>query len=301
MKAKAYISALRLRTLPLSLSGVSLGAMLAAADYLVDWKVVLFVMLTASFLQILSNLSNELGDFRHGTVSGHGREASAALVSGALTEGGLKVMIRITVLLTVASGLAMLHFTFGSIFLLESFIMMIVGYFAINAAIRYTLGRNPYGYRGLGDLYVFIFFGLVSVWGSYFICSHSFGSWLVLLPAVSIGAFSIGVLNVNNLRDMESDKENRVTVALRMGEKGAKVYQTVLVLVGWIAMTAYACLRVYDPWHFLYVLSLPLFVWHLAGVWKHSGKALDRYLPMLVIATFLFALLAGAGFLVYLM
>lgn len=300
MKVKAYFSALRLRTLPLSLSGVTLGALLAAADYHVDWIVALFVILTASLLQILSNLSNELGDFRRGTVSGHEREASAALAAGTLSEGSLKLMIRITVLLTIASGLAMLHFTFGSIFLLESFIMMIIGYFAINAAVRYTLGGNPYGYRGLGDLYVFIFFGIVSVWGSYFICSHSFGSWLIMLPAVAIGAFSIGVLNVNNLRDMESDRGNRITIALRMGEKGARIYQTVLLLIGWIAMIVYSCLRVYDPWHFLFVLTLPLFVFHLTGVWKYSGKSLDKYLPMLVIAIFLFALLAGAGFLVYL-
>ncbi len=300
MKLKSYISALRLRTIPLSIAGVSLGAMLAAADYHVDWKVIVFLLLTAACLQILSNVSNELGDFQHGTLSAQGREASQSLVAGELTEFDMKMLIRVLVVLTCLSGMTMLFFSFGTLFCIESLLMMVLGYFAINAAMKYTMGKNPYGYRGLGDLYVFIFFGLVSVFGAYCLCSHVFATWLILLPAVSIGFFSIAVLNVNNLRDMESDRLTRTTVALKLGEKGAKIYQTVLITLGWTAMLTYASLRMFDPWHYLFLLTLPLFIWHLIGVWRHSGPSLDRYLPLLVLSTLALALLSGLGFLVYL-
>ncbi len=300
MKIKSCISALRLRTIPLSLAGVSLGSMLAAADYHVNPLVVIFLLLTAACLQVLSNVSNELGDFQHGTLSAQGREASQSLVTGELTESDMKLMIKILVVLTCLSGMTMLFFSFGTLFCMESLLLMVLGYFAIRAAMKYTMGKNPYGYRGLGDVFVFIFFGIVAVFGSYCICSHVFAPSLILLPAVSIGSFGMAVLNVNNIRDMESDRKTRTTVALQLGENGAKIYQTILIVMGWAAMLAYACLRMFDPWHFLFVLTLPLYIWHLAGVWKNSGQALDKYLPMLVLSTFAFAVLGGLGFLVYL-
>ena len=123
---------------------------------------------------------------------------------------------------------------------------------------------------------------------------------MMLLPAMSIGFFSMAVLNVNNIRDMETDRQNRVTVAIKLGEKGAKIYQTLLIVAGWTCMSVYAGLRLFDPWHFLYVVTLPLFIAHLAVAWKNKGKALDKALPMLVISTFLFSILSGAGFLIYL-
>lgn len=297
---KNCISALRLRTIPLSLSGVMLGCLLAAADFHVSPVVAVSVMLTAALLQVISNVSNELGDFLRGAVSGHGRSASDALRSGEMTSGSLKMILRVVIVLTVLSGLLMIRLSFGTVFSLDAFVMMIFGYFSIRAAMKYTLGKNPYGYRGLGDLYVFVFFGLVSVLGAYFVCTHTFGTVKLVLPAVSVGALSMAVLNVNNIRDMERDRDMRVTVAGKLGERGAKIYQTVLVAAGWISMTAYVMLCFFDPWHYLYVLSLPLFILHLAGIWKKPAGELDGYLPQLVISTFAFCLLAGSGFLVYL-
>ena len=297
---KKYISALRLRTIPLSLSGVLLGCMLAYADFHVRPVVVAFIVLTAVLLQILSNVSNELGDFLRGNLSGHERSAALALKSGELTAGGLKMLVRIMVALSIASGLAMIYFSFGTIFSLDAFVFMIFGYMSIRAAMRYTLGSNPYGYRGLGDVYVFVFFGLVAVMGSYFVCTHTFGTAKLLLPAFSAGALGVAVLNVNNMRDIEPDRAVRVTVAGKLGERGAKIYHTVLIAVAWAAMIAYAMLCFYDPWHYLFVLSLPLFIWHLVGVWKNSSAELDMYLPELVFSALLFCLLAGGGFLIYL-
>ena len=204
-------------------------------------------------------------------------------------------MVKLWVALSVISGLVMIYFSFNTLFSLDSFVLMIVGFLAIKAAKKYTLGKNPYGYRGFGDLYVFIFFGLVSVIGAFFVCTHSFGTWMMLLPAMSIGFFSMAVLHVHNLRDIETDRLRRITVAIKLGEQGAKVYQTSLIVAGWTCMAVYAGLRCFEPWHFLFVVTLPLFAAHLAIVWKNKGKALDKALPMLVISTFLFSVLSGAG------
>ena len=301
-KFKAYITAMRLRTLPQSLSGVALGLMLAASDYRVDVRVVVFTLLTAVFLQILSNTANELGDYLKGTDRLSDRKGPAYTLSkGLISEKEYKVMVGIYVILSVVSGLAMIRFSFGTFFDFGPLITMLLGFAAISGALKYTLGRNPYGYRGMGDFYVFVFFGLVSVLGSYFVAAHEIRTWILLFPALSIGCFSTAVLNVNNIRDMESDRATRRTIPLRIGERNAKIYHTLLIAAGWIFMSCYSALRIFDWWHYLYVLSLPLFVWHLAGVWKRSGKELDPMLPLMVISTFLFALLAGFGFVRFLL
>ena len=300
-KFRLYVKAMRLRTLPLSLSGVSLGLMLAASDYIVSPWVAVFTLLTTVFLQVLSNVSNELGDFLNGTDRETDRQGPAYTLSkGLLSERDFRVMIWIYVLLCIAGGLAMIWFSFGTFFDFGAVIVGLMGVAAISGAMKYTLGRNPYGYRGLGDLYVFIFFGIVAVLGSYFVATHEIRSWIMLLPAVSIGCFSVGVLNVNNIRDIKSDALTRRTIPVRIGEKNAKFYHTALIAAGWIAMTAYASLRLFDWWHYLFVLTLPLFVLHTVQLWRRSGKDLDPQLPQLVISSFLFALLAGFGFIVYL-
>ena len=176
-KFSSYVKSMRLRTLPLSLAGVCLGIMLAAADYSVSWKVAVLVMLTTVCLQILSNVSNELGDTLSG-VDGSDREGPQY----SLSEGGLTVkeVKRFVVVMAVAcalSGLLMLQASFGTLFALEPVCLIILGAAAIGAAIKYTLGKNPYGYRGLGDMSVFIFFGIVSVLGSYFVSSFPRMVW----------------------------------------------------------------------------------------------------------------------------
>jgi 1,4-dihydroxy-2-naphthoate octaprenyltransferase len=160
--------------------------------------------------------------------------------------------------------------------------------------MHYTLGNKPYGYRGLGDIFVFIFFGLVPVAGGYFVCSHMI-DYSTLLPGAAIGLFSVGVLNVNNIRDMKSDAGTRITVPLKLGERKAKIYHTVLVIGGWCIMVTYTTIFTQGWLPYLYILTLPLYIKHLTGVWKHSGRELDPMLPMLVISTFIFALLAGTG------
>lgn len=291
---------MRLRTLPLSTAGVVLGILLAAADYHISVAVAFLIVLTTVNLQILSNLSNELGDVLHGTDTADRQGPQYGLNSGELTLPQMKLLIKIFVVLCAASGLAMTWVSFGTFFDLTPILVLMLGAAAIVAAMRYTLGRNPYGYRGLGDFFVFLFFGIVSVAGSYFVAAHEISSWKIFLPAAAIGFFSVAVLNVNNIRDMKTDAENRVTVAIKLGEHKAKIYQTVLIVLGWAAMVAFCCLRIFDPWHYLFVVTLPLYVLHLVGVWKRHDKELDPMLPLLVMSTFAFALLAGLGFVVYL-
>ena len=294
-KFRAAVASMRLRTLPLSTGGVILGILLATADFKVDVWVAVLIVLTTVCLQILSNLSNELGDVLHGTDTEDRQGPQYGLNSGVLSIGEMKVLIGIFVALCIISGTAMTLLSFGTLWDITPILVLLMCAAAIMGAMKYTLGRNPYGYRGLGDVYVFLFFGLVAVMGSYFVASHTL-FWRLLLPGAAVGCFSVGVLNVNNIRDMETDAANRVTVAIRLGERKAKIYQTVLIVLGWIFMLAYCRLRMFSWWHYLFVATLPLFILHLRGVWKRSGRKLDPMLPLLVMSTFLFCLLAGIGF-----
>jgi 1,4-dihydroxy-2-naphthoate octaprenyltransferase len=299
-KIKSLIKSMRLRTLPLSTAGVLLGILLATADYKVSFWTALFIVLTTISLQILSNLSNELGDVLSGTDTEDRQGPQYGLNSGVLTIKQMKVAIWTFVVLCCLNGLAMIWLSFGTLLSIESICLILLGFAAINAAMRYTLGNNPYGYRGLGDIFVFTFFGIVSVMGSYFVAAHTVSSWLLTLPAAAIGFFSVGVLNVNNIRDMKTDAATRTTMAMKMGVKGARIYQTVLIVLGWACMVAYCLCKIFDPWHYLFVLTLPLYIIHLKGVWTRDDRKLDPMLPLLVMSTFALSLLTGIGFLVYL-
>ena len=295
MKIKGYIRSMRLRTLPLSESGVLLGMFIAMTKGRVTALTAIFLILTTALLQILSNLSNELGDTLHGTDTDDRQGIRYSLQDGEMTITQMKQFIAVVCGLCCLSGLAMIWFSFGTFFAPEPIALVVLGAAAIWAAMNYTLGRNPYGYRGLGDLFVFIFFGLVSVCGGYYVCSHDLTDFLVLLPACGIGAFSIGVLNVNNIRDMKTDAATRTTVAIKMGEYGARIYQTVLIVLGWLFLIVYSALKCSSWTHWIFLLTIPLFALHLRGVWSRHDRALDPMLPLLVMSTFATVLLFGTG------
>lgn len=284
---------MRLRTLPLSESGVLFGMFAALSKGSVDALTAVFLITTTALLQILSNLSNELGDTLHGTDRADRQGVHYSLQDGDLTIAQMKRLIAVIIALCCLSGLAMIYFSFGTFFAAEPVALTALGAAAICAAMRYTLGKNPYGYRGLGDFFVFIFFGLVSVCGGYYVCAHDLSDLLLLLPASGIGLFSVAVLNVNNLRDMKSDSATRTTMALRLGGRGARIYQTVLICLGWLCLIAYAAVRAGNWSGWLFLLALPLFALHLRGVWTRKDKALDPMLPLLVMSTLLTVLLSG--------
>lgn len=283
---KALIHSMRLRTLPLSLAGVVCGGLLAQSQHGNSWWAFALVLLTACSLQILSNLSNEMGDHLSG-VDGEGREGP----NYSMTDGGLSVRqmwraINGTVVACCVIGLAMVVVS-GS-----PWWVLLFGAVAIWAATHYTLGKKPYGYIGLGDLFVFIFFGLVSVLGGYFVIAHAidFKPWLIL-PSIGMGLLSVAVLNVNNIRDMESDKGIRKTVPLRIGERSAKIYQTVLVVLG---VACFCCCK--ENVALCVLPTAPFFLWHIIGVWRRRGSKLDKMLPLLVVNTFVLAFLYGETF-----
>ena len=299
MTLKASIKSMRLRTLPLSLAGVILGVTLAADKTDVSPWTAALIFLTTVCLQILSNLSNELGDTLNGTDSADRQGPKYALGSGDMTIGDIKKLILMFIGLCVISGLAMIQVSFGSLFKTESICLEALGAAAIVGAMKYTLGKNPYGYRGLGDVFVFIFFGLVSVLGGYYVAARKLPPLIMLLPASAIGCFSVGVLNVNNIRDMKTDAVNRVTVAIKLGMKGARIYQTILVTLGWALILVFCAVYDFAPGHYIFIITLPLYIKHLQGVWTRSERALDPMLPILVISTFFLSILAGAGFLIF--
>ena len=297
MKLKAAVKSMRLRTLPLSMAGVILGILLAVADWKVDpWTAVLIVLTTIS-LQILANLSNELGDVLRGTDTAERQGPQYGLNSGEMTVSGMKALIGIFIGLCVVFGTLMTWRAFGTLWALTPILVLVLGAAAILGAMKYTLGRHPYGYNAKGDFYVFLFFGLVAVLGAYFVCTEGVGlHWKLLLPASAIGCFSVGVLNVNNIRDMKTDAVNRVTIAIKLGVHRARIYQTVLIVLGLVLMAAYCLLCWPSWWHWLWLLTLPLYIKHLHLVWTRTDRALDPALPLLVLTTFALSLLMGFGF-----
>ena len=251
---KKWIHAFRLRTLPLALSNSIIGSCLAAADDKFRWSIFGLAALTTVLLQIMSNMANDYGDFVNGKDTAERIGPKRMVQSGEITP---KTMLRgiITIgMLCAVSGVVLIIIGTEGIPVTNMLLFGLLGLAAIAAAIKYTVGKNPYGYRGLGDLFVFIFFGLVGVIGTYFLHTQSF-RWELLLPASAIGMLSTGVLNMNNMRDYEADKNaGKKTIVVAMGVKKAAFYH--LFLVGGAALLTilYTLLNYHSVWQWLFVL-----------------------------------------------
>lgn len=294
MIAKGVIHSMRLRTLPLSLAGTLLGILLALRSTSADGWLIAALALTTAALQILSNMSNELGDFIHGVDDSERGGPQYSLQQGDLSVDDLRKCVRWAEIFCYAIGIAMIALSFGTLLKIEAAALLLLGIFAVWAAKHYTLGKHPYGYMAMGDLFVLLFFGLVPVMGSYFVISHNLEDLQIILPSLSVGLFSVAVLNVNNIRDMKTDRGKRLTVPLLIGKNAAKLYQTSLILAGWGCAAAFA-LPQGGYGRLLCFAVLPLFAMHLLGVWRREGRDLDPMLPLLVISTFCFSLLLGIG------
>ncbi|MDD3431976.1 MAG: 1,4-dihydroxy-2-naphthoate octaprenyltransferase [Bacteroidales bacterium] len=289
---KLYIQTFRPRTLPLSVSGIILGSLLAASEGHFNVWTFILAILTTLCLQILSNISNELGDAQKGTDTADRKGPAYVLLSGALTQKDFKHLILLFSLLSVVFGSLLLYLSLDFFFSNEGLIMLAFGGLAIIASITYTLGRNPYGYKGWGDLFVFVFFGLLSTLGVYFLQSGQV-PLLLLLPASACGFLITGVLNLNNIRDMETDKINRITLPLLLGSRKAKIYHNLLVYGAFVLTLIYNLLKGPAWPQYLFLLLLPLAVFHLHRVRTLNDKALDPQLPILVLLTILFSLVLG--------
>lgn len=297
-----YITSLRLRTLPLSVAGIILGSGLAynLSTFNFQLSTFLLAVLTALCLQILSNLSNELGDALKGTdADQHGRQAYG-LQAGTITMQQMKRMIILFVVLSILFGSALIFTAFGSPIvncfqssinrpivnrqIVNILIFLGLGLLAIIGAIKYTLGKHSYGYMGLGDLGVFLFFGLLSTMGAYYLQTQTL-TWEVFWAGVAVGLPCVGVLNLNNIRDMNNDRaHHKRTFACVLGPKGARIYHSLLLLSAMTIMALYG--------HYWSLCVLPVWCWNLSYLWTQPESKLDKQMPVLMFSTLVFSVLA---------
>lgn len=291
-----WIKAFRLRTLPLALSSIGMAGFLAYDQHRFNTIVFVGCVLTTLFLQILSNLANDYGDFMNGADGVHRVGPERAVQSGAISIAEMRSAIIAFSILSLIAGIALLYQVRGllSIELLIGF--LVLGLLAIVAAVTYTSGKNPYGYAGLGDISVFIFFGFVAVCGTYFLQSGNIAAD-VLLPAISCGLLSTAVLNVNNLRDIDSDKlAGKKSIPVRIGPLYGRYYHLFLIISAWLCATIYVLGHYTSLFNFVYLASLPLFVRHLILVFKtKEPRLLDPYLKQLALSTLVFVITYGVG------
>jgi 1,4-dihydroxy-2-naphthoate octaprenyltransferase len=294
MNVNAWLQAFRLRTLPLALASIAMGSFMAAAAGTFRWSIFLLCTTTTIFLQILSNLANDYGDSIHGADSADRKGPLRAVQSGTISAAQMRGAIILFVCLCLASGISLLLLSFGLNWNALIFFFGL-GVLCIVAAIAYTVGKRPYGYIGLGDLSVLIFFGFVGVMGSFYLFSHHITTWQVL-PALSCGLFSIAVLNVNNIRDIESDrKAGKFSIPVRIGRVRAVRYHWSILIIALITAFTYTLFVYRSPWQFLFVLTAPLFIINGKAVSNKPSEELDPYLKQLALSTLAFVLLFGLG------
>lgn len=277
-----WLSASRPKTLPLALVSILTGSALAFSNGEFSWPIALLALLTATLLQILSNLANDYGDAVKGTDNAKRLGPMRALQSGAVNLAAMRNAIIINILLTLLAGLALIFYALDS--LEDMLIFMLLGLFAITAAIAYTVGNRPYGYVGLGDLSVFIFFGLLGVLGSSFLQTGTL-DFSLILPSIGCGLMAVAVLNVNNMRDIENDAEcGKYTVAVRLGQEKAKKYHFMLLAGAIFAFTSYLVSQDKPLWISLpFLLSLIVVIQHGRAVWQTSKPAqIAPMLPVIV-------------------
>jgi 1,4-dihydroxy-2-naphthoate octaprenyltransferase len=289
----SWIKAARLRTLPLALSSIAMGGLLAATKENFDKTPIFLAGLTTLLLQILSNLANDYGDSKSGIDNQHRLGPKRTVQSGEISPAQMKFAVILFAVLCFISGLGLVFLASG-LSLFYSLLFVFTGIGAIGAAINYTIGKNPYGYAGFGDLFVFIFFGIIGVCGTFLLSTKSIGFQL-LLPAAAMGMLSTGVLNLNNMRDLTNDKANgKNTVVVKIGFQYAYLYHCLLVLFPFLLLTIYNLLNYNGLYQFVFLLLLPLFVVDLIKIHKTSPmERLDPFLKKLALKTLLLTLVFG--------
>ncbi len=295
-KAISWIKAARLRTLPLSLSGIIVGSFLAASKGFFDPFICALALLTTVGFQIISNFANDYGDGIKGTDNEDRIGPERALQSGEISPKAMKNTIILTGIISIALALCLIFVAFGTDHVFYSILFIVLGISAVAAAIKYTVGDHAYGYSGYGDLFVFLFFGLLSVCGTYFLYSKTL-DLTIFLPAFSIGLLSVGVLNLNNMRDQESDaKSGKNTLVVKIGNKFARYYHFYLLGASLLFALLYTAINFRSAYQFLFLLAYIPVLKHLLTVYRNKDpKLLDPELKKLALSTFLFAVLFGVG------
>lgn len=291
-----WLSAIRLRTLPLSISGIIVAACLAEYNGVFDWQIFLIAIAATISYQILSNLANDLGDAEKGTDNEERVGPTRAIQSGNITYNEMFDAIKINILICIGLTVFLIISAFGSKHILLAFLFFFIAFLSVRAALKYTMGDNAYGYKARGDVYVFIFFGLVSVIGCYVLFAKQFDH-VVILPAITIGLLSSAVLNLNNMRDIVGDlKSNKITIAVKLGSKKAKKYHYFLVIGAIISSLFFGLLYYVSPFNLIFLLAYIPLVIHLKRVKSITNpKDFDPELKKLALSTVLLAILLGIG------
>lgn len=295
----AWVHAARPRTLPLALSSSLMGSFAALQDGRFRWIVFGLALLTTLFLQILSNLANDYGDSVHGADNAERIGPPRAVQSGVISAKSMKSAVIVTSVLAFASGILLIGAGVGYADWLPWLAFIALGVVAIAAAILYTAGSHPYGYKGFGDLFVFLFFGLVAVFGTYYLHTGTF-RFAAFLPAATIGFLSTAVLNLNNMRDIEGDaRSGKMTMAVWMGSRNARIYHLVMISGAMSSIVGWSLLHDHSARQFLYLLAFPLLIAHLIVVMNNTvPQKLDPQLKMLALSTFMMVLLFGLGLII---
>mgnify|MGYP000539549695 CR=1 FL=1 len=292
---KHWIAAARLRTLPLAFSSIILGSCLAASAGGFSWMVLVLCLLTTLCYQILSNYANDYGDGVKGTDDNRIGE-KRAVAAGIISPVQMKKAVILFSILSLIFGTALSIIATQGQSIYITLLFIVLGILAVIAAITYTVGDKAYGYRGFGDVFVLLFFGYVGVVGSYFLQSNEW-NWLVFLPASSLGFLAMGVLNLNNMRDIKTDAENgKRTLPVILGLRKAKYYHGFLIILAFDCAFVYNGLEEGSAWQNLYFISLPLLLIGLVRVRKSfEPEDFEPQLKVLALTTLLFALSFGLG------
>ena len=293
---KSWIAAARPRTLPLALASIILGSFLAVPTGRFQWPVFALAVLTTICLQILSNFANDYGDAVSGKDTPDRVGPRRAVATGDITKEAMFRAMLITAGLALFCGIGLLVVALADMGWPVLGGLFGLGLLSIAAAIGYTNGKRPYGYAGFGDVAVLLFFGWLGVLGTYFLYTHSLDP-ILFLPATSVGLFATGVLNINNIRDIETDaRTGKNSVPVRLGRERATQYHWILLIGGMACAVAYSLLTKQPPVAYLYLLSFPLFIINGRAVATHQQAAgLNPRLGQLALSTLLFVVLFGVG------
>lgn len=290
-----WIKAARLRTLPLGVACVALGSFLSLYKGQFDPLICFLTTFTILALQVLSNFSNDYGDSVHGADNDLRVGPSRTVQSGAISKSQMKTALYVTGFVCLISGLALLYAAHLPLSILIGF--LILGLFAIIASLNYTVGSKPYGYSGLGDLFVLIFFGWIGITGSFYLQTKIF-DWQMLLPATTCGLFAVAVLNINNIRDIISDtKAGKRSIPVRIGRDRAIIYHWLLLLIGFLCSLIYVILNFEHSIQLLFLIIVPLLLINASAIYTKQAHELDPYLKQMALTTLLFVMSFGAGLL----
>jgi len=298
LKLKPWIQAARLRTLPLSVSGIVMGCglsqfnqFLTTGAFTKDYSIFILCLLTTISFQVLSNFANDYGDGVKGTDAN--RKGEKRLVaSGEISPQAMKNAMTITAAIALILSILTLYTAFGFEHFISFSIFIFLGIASIIAAIKYTVGANAYGYSGFGDLFVFLFFGLVSTVGGYFLYTQKL-NFSIFLPAISVGLLSVAVLNLNNMRDqIEDKKNNKNTLVVKLGSQKAKFYHFFLIITSLITAITFVNINYIHIYQFTFIIAfIPLLI-HLIKVFKTDDfTKLDPELKKVALSTFMFSIL----------